>query len=99
MTTPFLPLPHATQSANVGEIAIQLNIQSIKDSAQLWVDNRGVSDLLIEFFDDPVDGNSFRVGARCSQPLTIPDSATKVYLKRPAGSAGGQVFLTVGRGF
>ncbi len=99
MTTPFLPLPHSTQSASVSDVAMSLSIVSIRDSAQLWVDNRGVSDLLIEFFDAPVDGNSFRVGARCSQPLTIPDSATHVYLKRPAGSAEGQVFLTVGRGF
>jgi hypothetical protein len=99
MSTPFVPLPHATQSALVSAAVTQLSIQSIKDSAQLWVDNRGVTDLLIEFHDAPVDGNSFRVGARCAQPITIPDNATFVYLKRPAGSADGQVFITVGRGF
>ena len=99
MTTPFLPLPHSTQTAMVAAAVVQLSIPSIRDSAQLWVDNRGVSDLLIEFHDSPVDGNSFRIGARCSQPITIPDSATAVYLKRPAGSSEGQVFITVGRGF
>lgn len=77
-------------------------VSLVSGAEQVWIDNRGSTDVLVEFIDDPLDSNSFRVPAGSSFPLSVPFSDPlwdgKVRIKRPAGSASEQVLISSGVG-
>lgn len=93
---PFSPRGHSTQKASVAagaNVKVTLPLQT----TQVWVDNRGAYDLLIEFDDQPLDSNSFRVPANSALILSVP--ATSIYLSRPAGAVTEDAYITPGGGF
>lgn len=100
MLYPFCPLPASTQAVTLGPTAttIQLDVRS----KSAWVDNRGTTDVLVQFGASPTiaDGTAFRVPAGCSQPLQVPVYAQyQLQLKRVAGATAELVYVTSGSGF
>lgn len=98
---PFTPSAHGTTQVSLDDTVQTVPVRPTHSAnqKQIWVDNRGNSDVLIEFFSEPEDANSFRIMANAAQPLTIPANATTVYLKRPTGSAIATVYVSIGEGF
>lgn len=96
---PFSPEPHSTIHDTVGDVAKSVSFTKSTYSAQLWIANKGSTDLLIEFYDAPLDVNSFRIAAYKSQPITLPNNVASLYVKRPAGSATEAFSVTLGRGY
>lgn len=94
---PFSPIAHGSQSVSVGAVSVPVTLTG--KFGQVWVDNRGATDLLVEWYDAPLDADSFRIPANCSQPLTAPANCTVIYLKRPTGSAAATAYVATGGGF
>lgn len=97
---PFLPRAHGTQKASVAAGA-NVKVTLPAQVNQLWVDNRGTTDLLVEFDDQPLESNSFRVPASSVVILSHPYSGTNqaIYLSRPTGAATEDAYITPGGGF
>lgn len=98
---PFTPISHGTTAVDLADVVQNIPVANgtwSPSDRQIWIDNRGGTDVLIEFYDDPVDTNSFRIPPNASQPVTIPAAATSVRLKRPVGSASAKVYVTPGGG-
>ncbi|MBM7454470.1 hypothetical protein HNR62_000299 [Oceanisphaera litoralis] len=95
MSIPFSPREHSTVMLSVDDVAINTPIAA---ASTVWIDNRGSSDLLIEFFSNPLDVDSYRVPPYAAQPISRPPSAANLYLKRPDGSIAGTVFVSQGYG-
>lgn len=96
MSNAFTPRDHGCTPVWVDGTNVQTVAVSV--ASTVWVDNRGTTDLLVEFLSNPLDADSFRIPPKSSQPLSRPTSASLIYLKRPAGSAPEQVFVTQGYG-
>lgn len=97
---PFTPLPAASQTVSVGAsvVSVTLDVRA----TVIWVDNRGTTDLLVQFGPTPAldDSTGFRIPAGCSQPMQEPVNAQNVLqLKRPAGSSAEVAYVTGGTGF
>lgn len=97
---PFAFAPHGTTA-----VALDANVQAVTlagGTKQVWIDNRGTTDVLVEFLDNPTDADSFRIAAGCAQPLTLPSTTGawdgKIRLKRPASSSAETVYVTAGSG-
>lgn len=97
---PFSPRAHATQKASVAAGA-NVKLAMPPNVAQVWVDNRGATDLLVEFEDQPLEANSFRVPANTVVILSHPSNGQNIslYLSRPAGAATEDAYITPGEGF
>ena len=96
MSNAFTPRDHGSVAVAVGAVTVVTVPVSV--ASTVWVDNRGSSDLLVEFFSNPLDADSFRIPPKSSQPLSRPPSASQIYLKRPSGSAPATVYVTQGYG-
>lgn len=93
----FLPVAHGTQKVSLGAAAQQITLPT--NSVDVWIDNRGSTDVLVEFADAPLDTNSFRVAGNTAQPLALPFNSDKtIWLKRPSGATQADVFVTGGQG-
>lgn len=93
----FLPVGHGTQKVSLSGTAQQITLPD--NSADVWIDNRGSTDVLVEFADAPLDLNSFRIAGNCAQALSLPfNTNKKIWLKRPDSSAAADVFVTGGQG-
>lgn len=93
----FLPVAHGTQKVSLGATAQQITLPN--NSTDVWIDNRGTTDVLVEFKDAPLDGNSFRIAGNTAQPLSLPfNTDLKLWLKRPDNSTAADVFVTGGQG-
>lgn len=97
---PFSPRAHATQKISVAA-ASNNKVVLPAQTCQIWVDNRGITDLLVEFDDQPVEGNSFRVPPSSVVILTHPYDGVQqnIYLSRPTGAATEDAYVTPGGGF
>lgn len=96
---PFTPFPLATTRAQVGDavVSVPLVVPAEVDCF-VWVDNRGSTDVLIEFEGaEPSDTLSFPIGAGFAQSLYVGRSRT-VKLKRPSGSSSELVIIAPGEG-
>ena len=96
MSNAFTPREHGCTPVMVDGTNVQTVAVSV--ASTVWVDNRGTTDLLVEFLSNPLDVDSFRIPPKSSQPLSRPASATLIYLKRPTGSAPEQAYITQGYG-
>lgn len=98
--TPFSPRAHSTQKAAVAAGA-NTKLTLPPNVSQVWVDNRGTSDLLVEFEDAPLEANSFRVPPSSVVILSHPSTGTNIslYLGRPAGAVTEDAIVTPGEGF
>lgn len=97
---PFTPLPAASQTISVGASTVSVTLDARATVA--WVDNRGASDLLVQYSPTPAldDSTGFRIPAGCSQPMQVPVNAQNVLqLKRPVGSSAEVAYVTGGTGF
>jgi len=93
---PFAFAPHATQAVAVAATSVTVTVSA--SSPQVWVDNRGNTDLLIEINDAPLDANSFRIPPVTSMAVSN-GTGTSIYLKRPSGSSSETAYVTSGYGF
>ena len=100
---PFSAVPHKTTGVSLGAAVVEVQLQDIGEDGALLINNiAGATDVLIEFWDDPLDSNSMRVPAYSSMIITVPkktSSASFVRLKRPSGSATYIAYVTQGFGF
>lgn len=98
---PFAPFAHSTSTTSVGATSVDVTLHDSVEQA--WIDNRGSTDLLIEFFDAPLDANSYRIPANSSQPISTPAPGGtwdhKIRVKRPAGSTAENVIISSGVGY
>jgi len=94
---PFSPFAHGTQTVALAATAVEVALPV--QTQQVWIDNRGSTDVLVEWYDAPLDADSFRIAGNCAQPLTAPANCTKIFVKRPTGSAAATVYVTAGGGF
>lgn len=98
---PFAPFPHSTSLNSVGATSTEVSLHAAVE--QVWIDNRGATDVLVEFFDAPLDADSFRIPTNSAQPLSAPLAGSswdnKIRLKRPAGSTSELVIVCSGAGF
>lgn len=95
--TPFRPASHATQKASVVAAATS-TLTFAANFDQIWIDNRGVSDVLVEFQDAPVEADSFRVPPN-SVVLLSGAAGKTLYLMRPTGATTEDVYATPGWGY
>lgn len=97
---PFSPRAHSTQKAAVAA-GSNVKLTMPPNVCQVWVDNRGTSDLLVEFEDPALEANSFRVPPQGVVILSHPSSGQDIslYLSRPAGAATEDAIVTPGEGF
>lgn len=100
---PFKAIPHSTTGVSLGDTVSQVALADIGEDGVILINNiKGTTDVLIEFWDDPVDSNSMRVPAYSSTILSIPRKASQasfIRMKRPAGSTISSVYITPGFGF
>lgn len=98
---PFAFFPHATHQVTLGVTSTEVSL--VPNCEQVWIDNRGDTDVLVEFLSAPLDADSFRIAPYTAQPLTTPKTGgswdVKVRLKRPAGATAALVVVTSGEGF
>ena len=103
MQKPFNAAPHKTTGVSLGAAVAEVQLQDIGEDGVLLINNvAGATDVLIEFWDDPLDSNSMRIPAYSSMIVTVPKRASQavfVRLKRPTGSATDSVYITQGFGF
>ena len=100
---PFKAIPHGTKVVSLSSAVAEVSLLDIGEDSSVLVNNSaGATDVLIEFWDDPLDSNSMRVPAYSSMIITVPkktSSASFVRLKRPSGSATYIAYVTQGFGF
>lgn len=100
---PFNAVPHSSTGVSLGAAVVEVPLKDIGEDSSVLVNNSaGATDVLIEFWDDPLDSNSMRVPAYSSMIITVPkktSSASFVRLKRPSGSATYIAYVTQGFGF
>ena len=100
---PFNAVPHSSTGVLLGAAVVEVPLKDIGEDGVLLINNvAGATDVLIEFWDDPLDSNSMRIPAYSSMIVTVPKRASKavfVRLKRPTGSATDSVYITQGFGF
>lgn len=99
---PFCMSPHGTVIVTVGNTTEVVTLKA-PEAGQVWIDNRGSDDVLVEYLDAPLDADSFRIPGNTGQPLTTPRLIGgswdgKLRLKRPAGASAGLVYVTSGYG-
>ena len=103
MLKPFKAIPHSTTGVSLGAAVVEVQLQDIGEDGVLLINNiAGATDVLIEFWDDPLDNNSMRIPAYSSMIVTVPKRASTaafVRVKRPTGSAAYYVYITQGFGF
>lgn len=92
----FTPKPHSTITKSVGTAIVEVSVSAC---STVWIDNRGDSDLLLEFGqEDPSDDTTFRLPGYAAMPLSRPAGADVVRIKRPSGAATDTVYITQGYG-
>ena len=100
---PFNAVPHSSTGVSLGAAVVEVPLKDIGEDGVLLINNvAGATDVLIEFWDDPLDSNSMRIPAYSSMIVTVPKRASKavfVRLKRPTGSETDSVYITQGFGF
>lgn len=100
---PFSAIPHSTSGVNLGDLISEVSLKDAGEKSAVLVDNtRGSTDVLLEFWDNPVDSNSLRIPPYSSMILSIPkrsSPASFVRVKRPSGSVSAYVYITQGFGF
>lgn len=100
---PFNAIPHKTTTVSLGTAVAEVALQDAGEDSSIFINNNsGATDVLVEFWDDPLDSNSMRVPAYTSMIITVPKKASPasfVRVKRPAASATYAVFITHGFGF
>lgn len=100
---PFTANPHSTTGVSLGAAVAEVQLQDIGEDGVLLINNiAGATDVLIEFWDDPLDSNSMRIPAYSAMIVTVPKRASTaafVRVKRPTGSADYYVYITQGFGF
>jgi hypothetical protein len=95
---PFMPIKNSTNRTMLGAEVASLIAPEHGDSLTLYVDNRGTTDVLIEFDSDPSDLTSFPIPAGMSQPIGIGNKRD-IRIKRPAGTlVSEEVITTFGLG-
>lgn len=97
--TPFSPLPNSTATLSVGTSDVTYQMP---DAAQVWIDNRGTTDVLVAWGAAPVDATTdggFPIPASTSQPITAPNSRAILHLMRQSGASADTVYVTPGGGF
>ena len=100
---PFTANPHSTAGVNLSDAISEISLTNAGEGGALLIDNtRGSTDVIIEFWDDPLDSNSFRIPSYSSMIMSVPKRASPalfVRAKRPAGSAAAYIYVTQGFGF
>ena len=100
---PFNAVPHSSTGVSLGAAVEEVQLQDIGEDGVLLINNiAGATDVLIEFWDDPLDSNSMRIPAYSAMIVTVPKRASTaafVRVKRPTGSAAYYVYITQGFGF
>ena len=100
---PFTANPHSTAGVNLSDAISEISLTNADEDGALLIDNtRGSTDVIIEFWDDPLDSNSFRIPSYSSMIMSVPKRASPalfVRAKRPAGSAAAYIYVTQGFGF
>ncbi len=100
---PFSAIPHSTTGVDLGGSISEIALTNVGDKSVVLVDNtRGSTDVLLEFWDNPVDSNSLRIPPYSSMIISIPNRASPasfVRVKRPNGSVSAYVYITQGFGF
>lgn len=96
---PFRPQKLGSQAVQLGAAVARVQLPAHTRSAQ--VDNRGVTDVLLEVGDTaPQDPSSFRIPPKASQVITVGDAGSlTLSLKRPDGSAQEVVYICAGAGW
>lgn len=100
MDMPFTPFPYSTTRVSLGATTLDFTVPASAAGRQViaWVDNRGVSDIMVELGGGtPSDTTSFAVAPMSAQALYLGDEKV-VRLKRPDGSSGEDVLVAFGRG-
>lgn len=100
---PFNAIPHKTTTVSLGAAVVEVAIQDAGEDSSIFINNNsGETDVLVEFWDDPLDSNSMRVPAYSAMIVTVPKRASTaafVRVKRPTGSEAYYVYITQGFGF
>lgn len=100
---PFNAIPHKTTTVSLGAAVVEVAIQDAGEDSSIFINNNsGATDVLVEFWDDPLDSNSMRIPAYSAMIVTVPKRASTaafVRVKRPTGSADYYVYITQGFGF
>ena len=100
---PFNAIPHKTTTVSLGAAVVEVAIQDAGEDSSIFINNNsGATDVLVEFWDDPLDSNSMRVPAYSAMIVTVPKRASTaafVRVKRPTGSEAYYVYITQGFGF
>ena len=100
---PFNAIPHKTTTVSLGAAVVEVAIQDAGEDSSIFINNNsGATDVLVEFWDDPLDSNSMRVPAYSSMIISVPKRASPasfVRVKRPSTSATYALFITQGFGF
>ena len=103
MLKPFKAVPHSTTGVSLGAAVVEVPLSDIGEDSSVLINNSaGATDVLVEFWDNPIDSNSMRIPAYTSMILTVPKksaSASFVRIKRQAGSATYNAYITQGFGF
>ena len=103
MQKPFSAVPHKTTGVSLGAAVVEVQLQDIGEDGALLINNiAGATDVLIEFWDDPLDNNSMRIPAYSSMIVIVLKRAfivVFVCVKRLIGSAAYYVYITQGFGF
>lgn len=95
---PFQPTPLSTTTLNLADAQQDVTLPARRDTMSIMIDNRGSTDVLIEFDIAPQDSKSFRIAPFCAQVVSAPFKSTKLCSKRPAGSASEIVYVSIGEG-
>lgn len=97
---PLYLLGHASMVVSLTDVVQRVTLAP--EVEQVWIENRGSTDVVIEFLDDPLDADSFRIPQGLSLAVTAPYSDPawngKLNMKRPAGSAAEIVLISAGIG-
>ena len=100
---PFTANPHSTTGVNLSDTISEIALTNAGEGGVLLIDNtRGSTEAIIEFWDNPLDSNSFRIPPYSSMIMSVPKRASPasfVRAKRPAGSVAAYIYVTQGFGF
>lgn len=95
---PFQPNPLSTVTLALSDAQQDVVLPKGRDAVSVMIDNRGSTDVLVEFDIAPQDAKSFRVAPFCAQVISAPHKSAKLCLKRPTGSAVETIYASIGSG-